>query len=348
MRRITLLCFSIVLALPACGGLFDPAAAVVDGTKITTGEVEAGVDTFAETAEFERLTAQGDPDAIKRQFEQAYLSRLIRRMVFQPLAEDFGVEVTEDEVQERLDEIKADFPDEEAFQQTLQEQGLTLPQLEDLVRDNELEAKIRAEVTADAGPTDDELQSFYEENEADFQQTEAQHILVEEKALAEEIAGQLQAAKENQVDDLFARLARRYSTDPSNKDNGGELQPFRAGETVEEFETAAAELEIGEISEPVRTEFGYHVIRVTGRELLPFEEVSDQIAEQIGVEAQDEAWVEYVEKAYRDADIKLNPRYGELDIETQQVIDATAEDIPGAEEPAVDPTPIPEQTAGGE
>ena len=55
-----------------------------------------------------------------------------------------------------------------------------------------------------------------------------------------------------------------------------------------------------------------------------------------------------MEKAYEDADIKVNPRYGELDIETQQVVDATAEDIPGAEEPAVDPTPIPEQTAGGE
>ena len=342
MRRLTTLCTAaLVLLAPACGELLDPAAAVVNGEKITVDEIAAELDRFEESAEFDRLAEQGDPQELKRQVEQQILSQEIRRAVLEPKAEELGIEVTDEDIQARLEEVKADFPSEGAFEETLKEQGLTLEQLEGFLRDNLLEEQLRAEVTKDAGPTDEDLQAYYDENIARFEETEAQHILVEDKPTAQRISDQLRSAPDGKVDALFERLAKRFSTDQSNAGKSGELGYFKAGDFVPPFEKAAAELEIGEISGPVKTEFGFHVIRVTDRRVAPFAEVEEALRGELGTGAEDEAWNTFVEKAYLTADVKVNPRYGEFDEDTLQVVDATAEDVPGAEEgggPAPTPT----------
>lgn len=342
MRRPTILFSTVVLLLaPACGELLDPAAAVVNGEKITVDEISAELDRFEESGEFERLAEQGDPQELKRQVEQQILSQEIRRAVLEPKAEELGIEVTDEDIQARLEEVKADFSSEDAFVKTLKEQGLTLEQLEGFLRDNLLEEQLRAEVTKGAGPTDEELQAYYDENIADYEETEAQHILVEDKATAQRIADQLEAAPKGKVDALFARLAKRFSTDQSNADKAGELGYFKAGDFVPPFEKAAAELEIGEISGPVKTKFGFHVIRVTDRRVAAFADVEDELRDELGAGAEDEAWNAFVEEAYAAADVKVNPRYGEFDEDSLQVVDPTAEDVPGAEEggaPAPTPT----------
>jgi parvulin-like peptidyl-prolyl isomerase len=342
MKRLLSLVLLLALVTTGCAELFDPAAAVVGGDKITFDEVEEGLERFEGTPEFDRVVGQSDPQAIRRQFQQSYLSQLIRRSVLTPIGEELGIEVTDADVEARLDQIKADFPTESAFEEALKEQGLTLEQLTQLVRDSELENKIRAEVTADAAPSEAELEAIYEERQDEFVATEAQHILVEDRSLAKQLAEELRAAPPAQQDQLFTRLARQHSTDQTNANDSGKLGSFRPGEFVPEFEQAAAELDIGEISDPVRTEFGFHVIWVTGREELSFEEARPQIEAELGTEAQDQAWQEFVTNAYEEADIKVNPRFGEFDLESQQVVDVTAEDIPGAEEPAT-PTPDPNE-----
>ena len=341
MRRLTILFSAAALLLaPACGELLDPAAAVVNGEKITVDEISAELDRFESSAEFDRLSEQGDPQELKRQVEQQILSQEIRRAVLEPKAADLGIEVSDEDVEARLEEVKADFPSEGAFEETLKEQGLTLEQLEGFLRDNLLEEQLRAEVTKDAGPTDEELQAYYDENIADYEETEAQHILVEDKATAQRIANQLKAAPDGKVDGLFARLAKRFSTDQSNADKAGELGYFKAGDFVPPFEKAAAELEIGEISGPVETEFGFHVIRVTDRRVAAFADVEEELRGELGAGAEDEAWNSFVEEAYASAEVKVNPRYGEFDEDSLQVVDPTADDVPGAEEGGV-PAPTP-------
>ena len=342
MRRIALFCIACLLVAPACGDLLDPAAAVVNGQKITVEEISSSLERFEESQEFERLAQQGDAQELKRQVEQQLLSQEIRRAVLEPKAGSFGIEVTEDDVDERLDQIKQDFPSEGAFEEALKEQGLTLDQLRDLVRDNLLEERLRAEVTEDAGPSEDELRAHFEANAEQYRATQAQHILVEDRATAARISRQLHRAPDKDVDRLFAKLAKRFSTDPSGK-TGGDLGSFRPGEFVAPFEEAADDLEIGEISDPVKTEFGFHVIRVTGRTEPAFEEVVDQIEQELGEGAADRAWDRYVAKAYEEAEVKVNPRYGEFDEETLQVVDPTAEDVPGAEEGTAETSPAPGQ-----
>ena len=333
-----MLAVSCLLLLSACGNLFDTAAAVVAGEKITVQEVSDGLEAFKKTEEYQRLAQQGNIEAIERQVQQAYLSDLIRRAVLQPEAEALGIEVTDEEVAEQVDAIKEDFGSENAFQEGLKERGLDEARLEQIIHDNVLEEKLRAEVTQGTLPSDDEVEAFYEENLADYTSTRSQHILVEEKALAEQIAQQLRETPEKKLDDAFEKLARQYSTDKGSAKDGGDLGFTDAGELVEEYETAAADLEIGEISDPVESQFGFHVIRVLERQVRPLDDVADSIAAQIGEGSEEKAWEEWLRQAYEDADIRVNSRYGELDVASQQVTDATSEDIPGAVDT---PTPSP-------
>ena len=339
--RLPILGVIAALLLVGCGNLFDTAAAVVGGRKITVAQVSEALEDFKSGQEYERLAQQGNIDAIERQVQQAILSELIRRAVLEPEAEELGIEVTDEEVDEQIERIKEDFGSQSAFEEGLKESGFTLERLEQRIRDNLLEDKLRTEVTADVAPTEEEIAAFYEENVADYTRTRSQHILVKEAALARELSKQLQNTPEKKLDAEFEKLAKQYSTDKGSAKKGGDLGFTEGGQLVEPFENAAAELEIGEVSEPVKSEFGYHVIRVLEREVTPLEEVSEQISEQLGSGAEEETWHQWVTEAYEAADIRVNSRYGELDIEAQVVIDATAEDVPGA---VSSPTPSPSLT----
>ena len=332
---------SLVAALVfvGCGSLFDPAAAVVAGRKISVEEVNEGLEDFKKTLEYERLTGQGDPRDVQRQFEQVYLTDLIRREVIEREAEARDIDVTDEEIDERMEQIEGDFENQSAYEEALKEQGLTVERLRELVADNVLEEKLQADVTENAVPDEESLQAYYDENIDQFTQTRTQHILVESQALAGTIASELQEAPANKVEGLFERLARQHSTDESNKETGGDLGFRSPGELVEEYENAANELDEGEVSDPVQTEFGFHVIRLIERRVTPFEEARPQIEQSLSEQEGELIWQEFIREAYEEADIRVNSRYGELDLETQSIVDATAEDIPGGE--VVTPTPSP-------
>lgn len=85
----------------------------------------------------------------------------------------------------------------------------------------------------------------------------ASHILVKDRALAERVYAEAKSGKD------FAALARKYSTCPS-KEKGGDLGWFSSGQMVKEFENATLKLGCGQISKPVRSQFGYHIIKKTG------------------------------------------------------------------------------------
>jgi foldase protein PrsA len=326
------------LLFAGCGSLFDTAAAVVAGRKISVDVLNEGLEEYKKSLPYKRLSAQGDPRDLQRSYEQTLLTELIRREILGVEAEKRDISVADDEVQERMDEIKAQYENESAYEEDLKENGLTLEHLEQLVGDQILEEKLREEVTADITLDEAEARAFYDENTDAFTQTRSQHILVESRGLAGTIAAELQDLPQNQVEAAFERLARQHSTDQSNANSGGDLGFRRPGELVEEYETAANDLEVGEVSDPVQTEFGFHVIRVIDRRLTPFEEAVPQIEETLLEQDAEQAWDEFIRNAYEEADVRVNSRYGELDLESQTVVDATAEDIPGGE---FTPTPSP-------
>ena len=138
--------------------------------------------------------------------------------------------------------------------------------------------------------TDDELKAYYEENRENLRQGEtvrASHILVdtEEKALA--IKAEIDAGAVS-----FADAAKQNSTCPS-KENGGDLGAFGHGQMVPEFDQAAFALAVGVVSDPVKTQFGYHLILVTEKNEdteYPFDDIKEQLKEQLLSEKQQKAF----------------------------------------------------------
>lgn len=343
MRRPISLAVAILVAAPACGDLLDPAAAVVHGRKIPVEVVQEQLDRFVASRQFEQLAAQGDAGALKRSFEQERLSEIIMRAVLLPAAEERGIEITDADVEERIDQlVDAQFGGNVAdLEEAMREQGVSRAQFEDIVFGQLLNDALRADVTEDVRPDQADLQEHYREHEAEYTLRRAQHILVEDEELATQLATRLQTAPANGLDDLFARLARRHSTDEGSARKGGDLGFAPPGSYVEPFENALARLQEGEVSDPVRSEFGWHVIRLDETRVQSFQDVRAQLEEQLTGAAQDEAWREFLVGLFEEADVEVNPRYGEFDEEQLQVVDADADDVPGAEEAE----PLPEPSA---
>ncbi|MNI41163.1 Foldase protein PrsA 1 precursor [compost metagenome] len=134
--------------------------------------------------------------------------------------------------------------------------------LDDLKKQMPMQVKIRKLVEPKVKVTEDEISKYYEENKASFNQEEevrASHILVKTKAEADAIVKQLAGGAD------FAALAKEKSADTGSKEKGGDLNFFKKGDMVAEFSNAAFKLKVGETSGPVKTDYGYHVIKVTDR-----------------------------------------------------------------------------------
>jgi peptidyl-prolyl cis-trans isomerase C len=128
---------------------------------------------------------------------------------------------------------------------------------------------------------DSEAQAFYDEQVKTIKpqdEANARHILVDKKELADEIAGKLKAGGD------FAALAKEHSKDPGSKDNGGSLGFFGKGQMVPQFEETAFKLGKGEVSAPVQSQFGWHIIKLDDkrtRAAPPFEGVKERIMQSL-------------------------------------------------------------------
>lgn len=142
---------------------------------------------------------------------------------------------------------------------------------------------------------DEEVQKYYDEHGHEFLSEEevgASHILVEDEATAQDVMKRLDAGES------FEALAKEVSTCPSSE-NGGNLGHFGRGRMVPEFEDAAFALAEGEISQPVQTQFGYHIIKLDHRHdarKFELDEVKDQIQQNLVNSKQQQAYTDYLDE----------------------------------------------------
>jgi len=152
-------------------------------------------------------------------------------------------------------------------------------------------------ISKDAKPSAADLQAYYNEHKAEYDTVTARHILIRmtgsavplkegEKDLSDDEA--LAKAKDIRAKLVaggdFAELAKTESDDAGSGANGGVLGDFTRGRMVPQFEEAAFALKVNEISEPVKTQFGYHIIQVTKHESKSMEDAKAEITEKIGPE----------------------------------------------------------------
>lgn len=223
---------------------------------------------------------------------------VLQNLIFTKVLEDEYGEVSESDIDDKIQELKDQYG--EQYPMWLQQQG---------VQDDESE-EFRAQVSFAVlqekamydgiEVTDEEIEDkFNEMKENDEVEIEASHILVDEKDEAEDIKKQLDDGAD------FAELAEEHSNDGS-AENGGDLGFFPPAQMVPEFSEAALELDIDEISDPVESEFGYHIIKLTG--IAELEDMEDDIRLEIRNEKATENQAETSERIdnlLKDADIDI-------------------------------------------
>lgn len=198
-------------------------------------------------------------DALVSQYGATVLDTMITNKLVDLEADKEKVKITDKEIQTELDTMMESYGGKDVFEAQLASSGLKTADIEDDIRSylktvKLLEPRIKI--------TDDEMKEYFEANKDQYakaEQVEANHILVEDEATAKEVATKLADGGD------FAKLAKEYSTDAANASDGGKLGYFGKGEMAPEFEKAAFSMKVNEISDPVKTDFGYHIIQVTGK-----------------------------------------------------------------------------------
>ena len=313
MKWVTL---SMVLVLAACGGggkdVPADAVAVVDGEEIARSDYDALV---AQVKKSYQTQKREFPKPGSREFQtlrNQFVQYLVEREQYEQAAADFDIEVTEKQVDARLEQIQKQYfgGDKKKFEKQIAEQGVTDEQVRQEVRAQIVSEKIFAEVTSKVEVTDEQVEEYYNKNKAQYSQPESRevrHILVKTRAKADAIYNQLKAGAD------FSELAKKNSEDTGSKTNGGKLT-ISKGQTVAPFDQTAFLLKKNEISKPVKTEFGFHVIQPIGdvkpAKVTPLKDVQASIKQQLAQTKKNEAMTKWVDELKKDYEDKISYAVG--------------------------------------
>ncbi|QKH04983.1 peptidylprolyl isomerase [Bacillus cereus] len=201
--------------------------------------------------------------------------------------------VSDDEAKKKVEELKKQMGDN--FKTALTQYGAKdEDDFKKLIkRDIAFEKAVKASVT------EKEMKDYYKPK------LKASHILVKDEKTAKEIKEKLNNGED------FAALAKQYSEDPGSKEKGGELSEFGPGEMDSKFEEAAYKLEAGQVSDPIKSSYGYHIIKLTEKkELKPFDQEKDNIRKELEQKrSQDQQWrQQFFNDLFKKADIKITDK----------------------------------------
>jgi len=280
---IAILLAGASLGLAACGG--------DDGADLPAGVVARVGDAEITQAQLDRLLAQAKAGSTGTSFpekgtneytdyERQGLQQLVQQKIIEFEARKCGKPcvVADSEVTKQLDALKTqqNITTDKAFTKFLSDRKFTLAEARKVVRIQLAQTKVENNVTRGVRFTAADAKKYYDTNRAEFRKQEertASHILVATEAKATALRAEATPAN-------FAELAKQNSTDTGTKAAGGNLGVIQKGQLVPEFEKVAFKLKQGQISDPVKTQFGWHLIyisKITAARTVPFSEARANI-----------------------------------------------------------------------
>jgi parvulin-like peptidyl-prolyl isomerase len=304
---------AFLFAAVACGGDDD------DGDVPSNAVAVIGDQTVTK-ADFDRLLnqARSSYKESKREFPKPgteeyvqlrdqIVSYLVQRAQFAEEAEKRDIEVSDQQVDKRLDQLVQQFFDgnKKRYEKQLKDNGVTEDQVRSDIRAQLIQEELFKDVTKDVKVSDAEARKYYSENKEQYQtpaQRDIRHILVKknQQALANQLAAQLRSGAS------FPKLARQHSQDPGSKKQGGRLE-ISKGQTVAPFDKVAFSIARNKISDPVKTQFGWHVIEalsaVKPAKTTPFKQVKEAIRQQLLQTKKNEKSSSYVEDLKKSDDV---------------------------------------------
>lgn len=328
-----------------CGLKDNNAIIKINNQSITQKQYDELMDKSISISPFAQM---GDMKGNKDGFlylmtEQRVINQLIIQEILNQEADARGIKVNNKEVDEEIKKTMDKMGGRDRLMEILKQNNVSVNQFKKDIK-NQIKMKKLADSTGDIKVSDTDCEKFYKQNQDKFKhdnQVRASHILISanpyqiqqeltenskkkydekelkakvEAAMAEKKAQAEKLAKELQADNSkFAEYAKKYSQDPGSAEQGGDLGFFAKDRMVPEFAKAAFEAKPNSISNPVKTQFGYHIIWVTDRReagIMPYEKVKSDIKDYLINEKQIKALDDITEAAKKKSKIEfLNERY---------------------------------------
>lgn len=275
-------------------------AATINGEVIYQAELTREIAAIARQYGIDLTSEQGREQ--RGEIARIVLDQLIDQRLILQEARRRDTLAGDAQVDQAVEEIKANFPSEAEFADALQQRGLTLNDLRERLRTTLTVQNLQAKVST-AAVTEEEIRKAFQDNRAEYDrpaQVRVRHILVESEAEARLALARLGRGEK------FEALAAQLSKDPGSKDQGGDLGFVAQGQLVPEFEQAAFALQIGQVSAPVKTQFGYHIIQVLERQAAQpaaLDQVREQIRRQLLAQKQEADFTAWLKQVRQQAKI---------------------------------------------
>ena len=293
----------VLVATAACGSV-APYAARVDGARISEDTLVGELRSIAANEDYLKLVEERQPVRGSGQgtFDSAFTALALTRQIYYTL------------IATELDRRKLAVGDRDLTAA----KALVVQQLngedvfnkfprsyqDELVR-RQAELDLLSLSVNELGPPEQAARAYYDNNKDDFSQACVSHILVADEGKANELKGRLAAGED------FAAIASAETIDTESKPRGGDLGCDITPDTsfVPEFLLAVFTQPVGEVGAPLKTQFGFHLVKVTKRDLLPYEQVADLARAKVSEAGQDKVLV-LLQEALQNAKIEVNPKYG--------------------------------------
>jgi foldase protein PrsA len=311
-----------VVLVVAAAALLVPLVVAGCGNKLPTGAVATVGDGVITQQQFDQIVGiskkqaanQPSPQPFPSPGTQQYkyfaaqvVNMLVNQELMKQQAAKLGVTVTDKELNDRIKQFDQQFGGAKKFQQYLDKQGMTMAFARTLIENQLLTQKIYQKVTTSSKVTDAQMQDYWKQHSASFQQKPTRtvrHVLVKTKAEAEKVRALLEA---NPSDANWKKVAQKYSTDPGSKSTGGSLGPISQGMMVAPFDKAAFSLKKDVVSVPVKSQYGWHILEVTAitpGKTVTYDQSKAQIKQMLQAQSQQTAWSDWLKKVTKEANIR--------------------------------------------
>lgn len=281
-------------------GIKNSPVAKVNGDKITRAQIDEKMKPYIVQIKQSYTSTDQINSAISQQ-KSTLLDQMILNVLFQQKAKEFNVSVSDADVDKQLKSIKANYKTDAEWKSALSTNGYTEAALKDDIKASLLTSKVVDYLTKNTKITDKQIQDYYNKNQENYTEQKNKiklsHILVKTEAEAKAVKERIDKGED------FAKVASEVSTDTNSKANGGDLgetEITSLGTTyVAAFANAAKKLKQGEVSEPVKSNYGWHIIKCTSRTNYPVKSL-DSVKDDVKKTLLDNAKTAAYKKASTD------------------------------------------------
>ena len=311
MRKLALVGLALLLGvalLAGCGNSVPKGAvATVDGVSIAKSQFDQYISQAKASAGQSGTGAFPSPGTTTyNRYAAEIVNYLVEQQVVLDAAQKDNLTVTNAQVQSQLTTLAAEYGGTQKLYAAAKKAGMDQSQLKTYVKTSMIGQKLYQKVIASAKPTAAQMQAYYKAHKSQFDQAATRtvrHVLVKTKAEAETVRALLVASN---TDANWAKVAKKYSIDTGTKKSGGSLGAIHRGEMVKPFDSAAFSLPLNTVSQPVHSQYGWHVLEVTKEtpaKKSTYASAKSSIQSTLTSQLQQKAWSSWLTKAQKAAKI---------------------------------------------